>query len=206
MLSQKYPIPSPPPFPYPLPLFVPMFSMESSATEILSSISCILFLMLASMVPDFFPRVSISRVVSLWVFFIVSNSPFRSYMVLFNSITCLIVFSCISLRTSTSLTFFSCISLSELLKPLLISSTSIMRYDFKSKSCFSGVLGYPGLSELGVLSSDDGESWFLLVRFLHLPFYLVISGVSCYSCLCLGLVPPVILLVSVSRPGSLGLS
>jgi hypothetical protein len=64
-----------------------MFSMESSASEILSSISCILLLMLASMVPDFFPKVYISRVASLWVFFIVSPSLFMSWMVLFNSIT-----------------------------------------------------------------------------------------------------------------------
>jgi hypothetical protein len=46
------------------------------------------------MVPDFFPTVSISRVVSLWIFFIVSTSIFRSWMFLFNSITCLVVFSC----------------------------------------------------------------------------------------------------------------
>jgi len=46
-----------------------------------------------------------------------------------------------------------------------------MRYDFKSKSCFSGVLGYPELSVVGVQGSDDAEwSWFLLVRFLCLPF------------------------------------
>jgi hypothetical protein len=89
--------------------------MESSAPKILSSISCILLLMLASMVPDFSPRVSISRVVSLWVFFIVSTSLFRSQIVLFNYITSLVVFSCNSLRTSTSLAVFSCISLSELL-------------------------------------------------------------------------------------------
>jgi hypothetical protein len=48
-----------------------------------------------------------------------------------------------------------------------------MRYDFKSKFCFSGVLGYPGLNMAGVLGSDDAEwSWFLLVRFLHLPFLI----------------------------------
>ena len=35
----------------------------------------------------------------------------------------------------------------------------------------SGVLGCPGLAEVGVLGSDDGEwFWFLLVRFLYLPF------------------------------------
>jgi hypothetical protein len=46
-----------------------------------------------------------------------------------------------------------------------------MRYDFKSESCFSGLLGYPGLAEVGVLGSDDGAwSLFLVVRFLHLPF------------------------------------
>jgi hypothetical protein len=100
-------------------------------------------------------------------------------MVLFNSITCLVVFPCNSLRdfcvsflmTSTYLAVFSYISLSELLMPFLKSSTSIMRYDFKSESCFSDVLVYSGLAEVGVLGSDDGEqSWFLLVRFLSLPF------------------------------------
>jgi hypothetical protein len=50
---------------------------ESSASEIFSSISCILLVMLTSMAPDFFPRVSVSRVISLWVFFIGSTSIFR---------------------------------------------------------------------------------------------------------------------------------
>ena len=40
---------------------------------------------------------------------------------------------------------------------LLTEANSIMRYDFKSESCFLGVLGYPGLAEVGVLVSDDGE-------------------------------------------------
>jgi hypothetical protein len=46
-----------------------------------------------------------------------------------------------------------------------------MRYAFKFGSSFLGVLEYPGLAEVGVLGSDDGEwSWFLLVKFLCLPF------------------------------------
>jgi hypothetical protein len=115
----------------------------------------------------------------------VSTFFFRSWMVLFISITCLDVFSCFSLRTSTCLVVFSCFSLrtcnflavfsyiplSELLKSFLMSSTIIMRYAFKSRSRFLGVLGCPGLGEVGVLRSDDGE-WFLLVRFLRLPFVI----------------------------------
>jgi hypothetical protein len=51
--------------------------------------------------------------------------------------------------------------------PFLKSSTSIMRYDFKSL----GVLGYQGLAMVGLLGPDDAKwSWFLLIRFLHLPF------------------------------------
>ena len=54
-----------------------------------------------------------------------------------------------------------------------------MRYDFKSESCFLGVLGYPGLVVVGVLGSDDAQcSWFLLVRFLGLPFAIWKSGVN----------------------------
>ena len=83
-----------------------------------------------------------------------------------------------------------------------------MRYAFKSGSSFLGVLGCPGLGEVGVLRSDDGEwSWFLLVRFLSLPFrHLIISGVSCYSCLWLDLVPLMFLLASINRPGRQALS
>jgi hypothetical protein len=52
------------------------------------------------------------------------------------------------------------------------------------------VLGYPGLAEVGVLGSDDGEcSWRLLVRFVRLPFaiwqslvlvVIVVSGWSLF--------------------------
>jgi hypothetical protein len=73
--------------------FVSMFSMVSSAPQILSSISFILLVMLPSMTPDLFPRFSSSRVVSLCDFFIVSSPIFRFWMVLFISFACLIVFS-----------------------------------------------------------------------------------------------------------------
>jgi hypothetical protein len=57
-----------------------MFSMASSAPEILSPTYCVL-VMLASMTPDLFPRILISRALSLYGFFIVSISIFKSWIV-----------------------------------------------------------------------------------------------------------------------------
>jgi hypothetical protein len=121
--------------------------------------------MLAFVTPDFFPRFSISRVVSLCDFFIVFISIFRSSMVLFNSFLCLVVFSynslrdfCFSsLRASSYLSVFSCISLRELFMSFLKSSIIIMRLDFKSESCFSSVLGYTGLPVVRELDSVDSK-------------------------------------------------
>jgi len=112
--------------------------MVSSAPEIISSITCILFVILASMTSDLFPRFYISRVVSLCDYFIVSISICRSWMVLLNFFICLVVFCCISLRdfyvsslrASISLPVFPCISLRELFMPFLKSSIIIMRCDF----------------------------------------------------------------------------
>ena len=124
-----------------------MFSMASSTPEILSSVSCIMLAMFPSLTPDLFPRYSISRVVSLYEFFIVSISIFRSWMVLFNYFPLLFVFLrkslrdfCVpSLRDTGCFPVF-CISLRELFILFLKSSIIIMRYEFKSESSFSCVL------------------------------------------------------------------
>jgi hypothetical protein len=50
-----------------------------------------------------------------------------------------------------------CISLRELFMSFLKSSVIIMRCDFRFKSCFSGVLCYPGLTVVGELDSDDAK-------------------------------------------------
>jgi hypothetical protein len=77
-------------------------------------------------------------------------------MVLFNNITCLVVFYsnylrafCVSsLRDSSCLTVFSCIS-------FLKSSFTIMRSDFRSMFCFSGVTVYP---ELAMYNNSENQS------------------------------------------------
>ena len=51
-----------------------------------------------------------------------------------------------------------------------------MRCDFKSESCFSGVLRYPGLAVVGELVSvDSKQPWFLLLIFLPLPLAIWLS-------------------------------
>ena len=51
-----------------------------------------------------------------------------------------------------------------------------MTSEFKSKSCFSGLLGYPGLAFVGEFGSDAAIlPRFLLVAYFHLPFTILLS-------------------------------
>jgi hypothetical protein len=72
-----------------------IFCVVYSVPEILSSMSCILFVMLT---PDLFHRYSIYTVVSLCDFFIVSTSIFRFLDGFVQFLLLLVVFSCNSLR------------------------------------------------------------------------------------------------------------
>jgi len=109
-----------------------------------------------------FPRFSIPRVVSLCAFFIVSMSIFKSWMVLLNFFTCLVVFLyfftgffCLLFKNFYLLTWVDLYFLRELFMSFLKSSIIIMRYDFKSKSYFSSVLEYAVFTLVGELGSDD---------------------------------------------------
>ena len=67
---------------------VSISSNVSSIPEILSSVSCIAS---DNYICNSWPlsRYSISRFASIWIFFIVFTSTFRSWITLFNSFTCL---------------------------------------------------------------------------------------------------------------------
>jgi hypothetical protein len=157
--------------------------------------------MLTSMTPDLFSKFSISRVVSLCDFFIVYISIFRSWMVLFNFFTCLVLFSCNSSRDFcvSSLRASSYVLLFFLKRVIYVLKFSIiiMRCDFKSESCFSGVLGVSRAH----CGGRTGFWWcqVALVSVSYVPAlascHLVISGVSWSCYLWLWLVPPASLCV-----------
>jgi hypothetical protein len=92
--------------------------------------------------------------------------------VLFNSFTSLIVFSCISLmdlcvsskQVFYLFTVFSCISLRGLFMSSLRTSIIVKSWNFRSESCFSGMLVYPELAMVGELGSDAIKChWYLFI-------------------------------------------
>jgi hypothetical protein len=95
-------------------------------------------------------------------------------MVLFNSFICLVVFSCnslkdfcvFSLRASSCLPVFSCISLRGLFISFLKPSVIIMKSDFRSESCFSGVIVYPRHAMVGESGSDDAKVTLISVAYV----------------------------------------
>ena len=51
----------------------------------------------------------------------------------------------------------------------------IMKYDFKSKSCLSGMFQNPLLAVVGELDPDVPTlSWFPLLRFFHFPLAILL--------------------------------
>jgi hypothetical protein len=122
-------------------------SMVHSKLEIFCSFSCILLVMLVSVVSDHFPRFSISNVTSICDFFIASVSIFSSWTILSNSFTYLIVFSLFLIGLFPFLFkdvyLFACVflSLSELFMSFLKASSIFMRWDSRVESCSSGILG-----------------------------------------------------------------
>jgi hypothetical protein len=78
-------------------------------------------------------------------------------MLLFNSFTFLLMFFCISLRNlclsflraSICLVVLFCIYLNDLFLSFLKFCIFILRWDFKSESCFSGELWYSEIAMVG---------------------------------------------------------
>ena len=103
-------------------------------------------MMLVSVVPDLFPRFSISRVVSICDLAVVSISIFQVldcfvqflhlldyiFLYFFKGFICFLF---------TYFYLFDCTSLRGLFISLLKASIISMRWAFRSESCFSGVLG-----------------------------------------------------------------
>ena len=108
-----------------------IFSMIPFITEILASVSCILCLMLVSIVPVFFPRVSIFRIALVWAFL-------------------LLLFPHLGLAQfqlfSSSVSYFSLYFIMGFIHFLFKGKSPFMRIDLRLSSCDSAVLGYPELA------------------------------------------------------------
>jgi hypothetical protein len=145
-----------------------MLSMVSPAPEILSSTSCILFVMLAlwllvSFLCFLSPVLSCFVTSLLFLFpflypgwFCSTPWPVCDFLLFFKGFVCVCVCVCVSSwRAYVWLPVFSCISLMELFMSFLKSSIITMRCDFKSESCFLVCWRNPGLTVVGQLGSDD---------------------------------------------------
>jgi hypothetical protein len=84
-----------------------------------------------------------------------------------------------------------------------------MTRDYRSESCFSGVLDYPGLTVFGELGSDGAKwHWFLLLMFFCLPLSiwlsLVLTGLAFLTGACPSCEP--VSLIMMDLLGSQGVS
>ena len=141
--------------------------------RILYSISHILLVIFASVTPDILSKLSISWVSTFCCFHIVSISNYSSKTVLFNSFTCSLIFSSISLRdlfVSTCLPLFSCffkgiclflpvclcfpVSLSRVYYIFLKGICHLQKWEVRPLYCFSVMLEYPGIALVEELGSD----------------------------------------------------
>jgi hypothetical protein len=84
-------------FPFKIFLYF-VFSLTDMSISSYTRDSLLYLLFLYSVTPDLFSRFFMSKAAFLCDLFIVSTYIFRFWTVLFKSFTCLIVFSCISLR------------------------------------------------------------------------------------------------------------
>lgn len=154
-----------------------------------SSISCILFGILDSVVPVYFPNFCISMVASVCAFFTASISIFMSSTVLFIYFTCFPI--CLYFFIYSFLFYrplFLCILL-HLYKSCIFSSLLSHLWDLISMPCSSGVLGYPGLDFGGELVSGGAMLHWLLLILLCWPLAI-----------CLSLVMTSLTIPSVRRP------
>ena len=135
------------------------FSIVFSTPEILSFISCILFVILVFVVPVHLPRFSISRIPLVCVFFITPISVFKSWPIYF---TCLIVFS-----------WFSWVSLND----LLISSNFLFVFSSVSLREFFCFL-FKGLHHLHIVKFKD-VFFFFCVRMIKSSCF-VFAWFWCY--------------------------
>lgn len=148
--------------------------MVSSMSEIFSSNSCMLLVLLVCVVPVLFPGCSIPRVASICVFFFLFLFLHLEQLYSFPLPDNCIFLICLrdsfisSLRASIYLCFLYIFIFS--LKACVI----FMRWHLMSESYFSCVLRYSALAVVGELNSDGAIFyWLLFIMFLCLSFAIL---------------------------------